>query len=429
MKRLQAFAFVVGVLGMHFHAAGAEDPAESTSHSTAKSPLAADGELQQLREPLARIFQFKLDAGNLKFDRTAWESAAAEIEKKNAAAKEAEQLPPGMDPESPAGLRYRARLLQERALLLERQQRMGSLPPFMTLFENFEEQSRHGQRSTGGATGYSTIGKMKTFRRTFEGKTLVGEARSDNDGDWFTVRELESPNRTLELSSENGAGFRIELSDPSGNLILLRQRRDSFSAVDILAGKVQFVEGTSFVDACRRNRTKMETDLLPILTSIGICPELSPGEMEGAARTANQNVSWADSQLLGKAALEEYRESLANIFKYRVVDGQLKIDREAWKQTADSNQKRIRRCRRSRQSPSGTRAAKPAGRAANAASADRASTRAAKFANTRAATGIDLRKNQGTSPTVLARFRQRRASRRRRCRSGALAIVVHRRCA
>ena len=93
MKRLQAFAIVVGVLGVHFHAAGAEDPAESTSHSTAKSPLAADGELQQLREPLAKIFQFKLDAGNLKFDRAAWESAAAEIEKKNAAAKEAEQLP------------------------------------------------------------------------------------------------------------------------------------------------------------------------------------------------------------------------------------------------------------------------------------------------------------------------------------------------
>ena len=234
MKRLLAFAFVIGVLGVHFHAAGAEDPAESTSHSTAKSPLAADGELQQLRESLARIFQFKLDAGNLKFDRAAWESAAAEIEKKNAAAKEAEQLPPGMDPESPAGLRYRARLLQERALLLERQQRMGSLPPFMTLFENFEEQSRHGQRSTGGATGYSTIGKMKTFRRTFEGKTLVGEARSDNDGDWFTVRESWNRRiRTLELSSENGAGFRIELSNPTGNLILLRQRRDSFSAVDI----------------------------------------------------------------------------------------------------------------------------------------------------------------------------------------------------
>jgi hypothetical protein len=93
MKRLQAFAFVVGFLGVQFRAAGAEDPAESTSHSTAKSPLAADGELTQLREPLAKIFQFKLDAGNLKFDRTAWESAAAEIEKKNAAAKEAEQLP------------------------------------------------------------------------------------------------------------------------------------------------------------------------------------------------------------------------------------------------------------------------------------------------------------------------------------------------
>ena len=50
-------------------------------------------------------------------------------------------------------------------------------------------------------------------------------------------------------------------------------------------------------------------------------------------------MSWADSQLLGKAALEEYREPLANIFKFHVVDGQLKIDREAWKQTADAIKK------------------------------------------------------------------------------------------
>ena len=283
MKHFLAIACVVGVLGGHSDAAGADEPADS-NHSTAdKSPLAADGELQKLREPLSQIFQLKLESGNLKFDRSAWETAAAEIERKSvAAAKDAENLPPGMDPESPQGLRYRARLLQDKALQLERQQRIGSLPSFLVLFQNVEEQSRHGQRSTGGATGYSSNGKQKTYRRTFEGKTLTGEARTDNDGDSFTVRELESPNRTLELSSNSDTGFRIELSDPAGNLILLRQRPDCFSAVSVVAGKVQIAEGKSFVDACRRNRAQMEADLLPVLARFGFCPVVSPGEPEGA---------------------------------------------------------------------------------------------------------------------------------------------------
>ena len=340
MKHFLAIACVVGVLGGHSDAAGADEPADS-NHSTAdKSPLAADGELQKLREPLSQIFQLKLESGNLKFDRSAWETAAAEIERKSvAAAKDAENLPPGMDPESPQGLRYRARLLQDKALQLERQQSNRFTPVISRLVPKRRRTVATRTASTGGATGYSSNGKQKTYRRTFEGKTLTGERRTDNDGDSFTVRELESPNRTLELSSNSDTGFRIELSDPAGNLILLRQRPDCFSAVSVVAGKVQIAEGKSFVDACRRNRAQMEADLLPVLVRFGFCPVVSPGEPEALPRASQPNVSWGESTLLGKGNLQEYRESLANVFKFSLIDGQLKIDREAWKSIAEEIKK------------------------------------------------------------------------------------------
>jgi hypothetical protein len=340
MKRFLAVAVIVGVLDVHFRAACADNPVDSTSPSTAKSPLAVDGELQKLRDPLLQIFQFQLEADNLKFDRSAWETAAAEIEKKNAAAaKDAENLPPGMDPESPQGLRYRARLLEERAQQLERQQRMGASPPFLVLLQNLEDQSRHGQRSTGGATGYSSNGKQKSWRRTFDGKTLSGEVRSDNDGEGFTVRESELPNRTLELSSNKDTGFRIEISDPAGDAILLRQCSDGFSSVTMTSGMVHVIEGKTFVDAYRRSRAQMDTDLLPVLARFGICPEVSPGEPVDLPRASEPKILWNDSRLFSKGELQEYRGPLANIFKFAVADGQLKIDHDAWKQAGEAVKK------------------------------------------------------------------------------------------
>jgi hypothetical protein len=338
MRRLLIVASVLGIFAAVSFSAFADEQFDASSAPVKKSALAADGELQKLREPLAQIFQFKLDGGNLKFDRAAWESAAAEIEKKNSAAKEAEQLPPGMDPESPAGLRFRARLLQEKATQLERQQRIGALPPFITLVQNIEEQSHHGQRATGGATGFSTNGKFKSVRRTFAGATLIGEARSDNDGDMFAIRETELPNRTLELSVENDNGFRIELFDKIGNAIFLRQRPSSFSIISLIDGHVETITGRSFIDAYRRNRTRMD-NILPILVQIGFAPVLSPGEPQGEEIKSNSDVAWSDSPLLAQGELLEYKGPVANIFKFNLVDGRLRIDLDVWKQRAEEIKK------------------------------------------------------------------------------------------
>ena len=95
---------------------------------------------------------------------------------------------------------------------------------------------------------------------------------------------------------------------------------------------------------------KCETDLLPILTSIGIYPELIARRTRGRPHAQRSKMHrGADSQLLGKAALEEYRESLANIFKFRVVDGQLKDRPRGVETNCGRNQKRI--CRQPRKPP------------------------------------------------------------------------------
>ena len=68
-----------------------------------KSALIRDGALQTIKEPTAKILQFKIHDSKLQLDRDAWDASAKEVEKeKEAAAK----LPAGIDPNSPAGLLY-----------------------------------------------------------------------------------------------------------------------------------------------------------------------------------------------------------------------------------------------------------------------------------------------------------------------------------
>jgi hypothetical protein len=316
MKWFLATVCALGVLGRHFYAAADDDLAAAILQNASNVSLAAEGDLQRIREPLAQIFQFKIESGQLKLNRAAWEPVAAEIETKNAAAaKEAEKLPPGMDPNSPQGLRFQARLLELKARKVERQQHGGPqppIPPLHSLFQRVVETARQGSRGFsggsgyGGRYGYTRSGGEKEWQNVFRGEALAGKLRSNDDGDELVIEELKLPKRTLEFATDKASGFRLQISNPQGDMILLRQRGDGyFAMITMLSGKARVSEGNSFLAVAQRQRSKLGTDSLPVLAKCGICPVLSPSAPEVRKAVASLVLRTPDAEAKGKQLLDD----------------------------------------------------------------------------------------------------------------------------
>jgi hypothetical protein len=271
MKYFLAIMYLCAAVSVRSSAAE-HDAAESASSDIGRRSLSSDGEFQKISAPLTHIFQFKIENGILTLDRAAWKEEAAAIEKENAAASDPNNLPPGMKPDTSQALRYQARLLEERARQLERHQHMGSAPPLCTLFQKIEATARMGSRSfSGGGPSFNSNGKWMEWQSAFEGKSLSGQLVSNNDEERLALQEKTEPNRTLDFVIYQRSGFRIQISNPEGELILLRQMPDgAFSVITMLASKVQKYEAETFEELVRLNRTALEADVLPALKQCGI---------------------------------------------------------------------------------------------------------------------------------------------------------------
>jgi hypothetical protein len=281
-------AVLCGLAGLHCIAAD-QQPSTTMPAESVRSPLLAEGDLQKTHETLSQIFQFKSKSDALQLDRAAWEPIAKQIEEKIAADNDPVNLPPGITPGSPQALRFQARMLEEKARQLERQQRMGQQPPLFALFQKIEDDARGGSRSFsrgGPSLNFSNNGKWKQLNSSFRGTSLGGTLSSNNDSDHLTLEEASPPTRTLELvAAIESDAFRVQLSDPEGNLVLLRQLSDGgCSVVTMLSGKVQCYEGKSFADLCQHNRAAVETDVLPAFEQFGIYFPCSKKDCDGGAR-------------------------------------------------------------------------------------------------------------------------------------------------
>jgi hypothetical protein len=81
----------------------------------------------------------------------------------------------------------------------------------------------------------------------------------------------------LEFSDDGRGGFRIQLTHPDGDLILLHQPRNrSFTAVALVAGQLFAGHGKSFLTFFRQHQQQTTTHVLPALAEFGIYPILSP---------------------------------------------------------------------------------------------------------------------------------------------------------
>ena len=232
-----------------------------------KSALIRDGALQTIKEPTAKILQFKIRDGKLQLDRDAWEPAAREIEKEAAAGP---KLPPGIAPNTPEAFRIQARQLEERARQLEMNSRMGPTAPIHILFRNLQETAKRGSHGMNISSGNNGS--------TFRSDTLAGRLSTNNDLEELSLEETESPYRKIEFVSDADHGFRIELTNTDGDAMVLRQLGDGrFFVISIQHDSVFDGPGR---DVCRaiqeRSFAHGDRRFLPALAQLGISLMLAP---------------------------------------------------------------------------------------------------------------------------------------------------------
>jgi len=200
-----------------------------------KSPLVGDGPLQQVRRPLEQIFQFTIDGGVLKVDRKSWGTAAKETTEKD--------------------VRFRRPREAES--------------PIEAIFNKI--QSASGANSSGMSMG----GRNREI--SFTGNKMNGNLHIRGDLLRLNLEEAQGPQRTLEFSDDNQGGFRIQVSQPDGDLILMTQgRKGAFTVVALLGDRTLSGKGESFVTYYRQHRQDMEQHILPALEALGISPVLAP---------------------------------------------------------------------------------------------------------------------------------------------------------
>ncbi len=198
------------------------------------SPLLSDGFLQKVSKPLQQIFQFTFEGPNLMIDRKGWERAAQDAPK----------------------VRWFAN-------------NMGPGPPVEQLF--YQIQAAAGQSgSTAGVSG-------RERGVNFYGDSLSASLSIRGEAVHMVLHEIQTPERRLEFSDTSPGCFRLQVTHPSGDMILLNQMRGGrFTAVALVGGHMFTGQGESFVKAFRQHRQEMETHILPVLEQFGIRPILSP---------------------------------------------------------------------------------------------------------------------------------------------------------
>lgn len=196
----------------------------------AKSPLMADGFLQQVRGPLERILQFRLEGDNLKIDRKSWEAAAKDA-------------PPD---------------------------RFGQLTPLAVLFR----QIRH---AAGAYSSSESAARGGEHQITFIGNNLSGQLHTRGQVVHLRLEEAQGPQRSLEFRDDGQGGLRVLLIHADGDLILLNQaRKGGFTATVVTAGQVFVKQEASFLAFLRKHHRDLDAHFLPVLDALGIQPILSP---------------------------------------------------------------------------------------------------------------------------------------------------------
>jgi hypothetical protein len=232
-------------------AVGGENPALATKG--ASSPLLDKGPLDDIRKPLQSIFQFTFDGPNLLVDRKAREAAAKDA-------------PKPRDPfaDNPAMRKMMERKEVRDALKLQ-EAMMGPQLSVETLFAQIQ--------TAAGPAGSSSTSSNDDRQSAFSAEKLTGVLASRSGGDTvrLTFTELVAPGRTLEFHVEGRKAYRIQLSHPNGDTILVRLAENGRFAAVAMVGEITFAgQAESFLALYKEHRTGFETHVVPALLAAGV---------------------------------------------------------------------------------------------------------------------------------------------------------------
>jgi hypothetical protein len=200
-----------------------------------KSPLLADGMLQQVKPSIRQMLTFTFNGPKLAIDSKAW----------GAAPKDDKKPPP------PFGFRE-------------------DLHPIDILFNQVQNQAAiHSAGSSGGGGERS---------RRFNGTKLNGSLRTRDQALLLLhFEEAGEGGRAIEFADDGKGAFRLQVTHSEGDMILLIQTpKGGFRGVAMLGKRTFAGQGDSFTDFYKQHRATMEADILPILGHFGIEPVLSP---------------------------------------------------------------------------------------------------------------------------------------------------------
>lgn len=260
MKTLLAFMSVALVFG----ASGLADETKPAVAS-AKPPLLADGALRTVRSPLEEIFQFAFQGKRLTLDRKGWEPKAND----KGAAKPAQpniavpniQIKPG-------GIQQRIQI-QGAFGVVGAPNMFGQGPPIEAIFAKIQ--------SAGGATGHGMSISGDKREINFSGQNLSGRLQTSGSSVRMILDEVQSPQRTLEYNDDGSGGFRLEIRNPEGDMLLIQQGRGGrFAVLSMTDGPIYAAQGDSFLECFKQNRQQMDARVLPVLVQFGIHLVLSP---------------------------------------------------------------------------------------------------------------------------------------------------------
>lgn len=237
--------------------------------------LANDGELVKLHDLTEKIFQFKIESGQLRIDRAAWDREGKELASVEAAqaAAAANNMPPGFAQNPRIAAMDKER--RDRTIAM-----MGGPPPALhTVFRAIEQRARQASRSFagGGDLPSSSIHNgWKQWQSGFAGETLAGDLRTNNGGEELELRECQPPRRMLEFRAASDAGMLLQLTDRDGNMVVLRQDSNGRFFLVVVADETTVLQqAESFIALVKQHRQLIESEVLPVLARIGVRPILS----------------------------------------------------------------------------------------------------------------------------------------------------------
>jgi hypothetical protein len=275
---LLALCFVGGATtASHALASDAGDDRVKPENNTDQTPLLKPGFLNEVQKPLKQVFQFTFDGPKLLIDRKGLAAAAKDGSKA------------GNLPDNPA-LKALMKNKEAREALKAMDEHMKSTTSVEELFVQIQ--------AAAGSAGSSLSSSNNDRNRSFSAEKLTGRLATHTGSDSFhmTLVEGNAPDRRLEFSADGATAFRIQLSHPNGDLILLRQSDAGRFAAVVMVGATVFAgQSESFAAFYREHRRAADLHVLPALASLGVelvpssaSPEVRKLVLERLSRTPEQ---------------------------------------------------------------------------------------------------------------------------------------------